>query len=547
VDSLLQNLKNLGPVKLAAMAVALVVVVGFFGIMMSRMSGQELQVLYAELDVQDANQIVGQLQLMNIAFEVVDDGKTIKVAPTDVGKARIKMAEAGLPRAGNVGYEIFDKEQAFGTSNFVQNISRVRALEGELSRTIASIDIVRNARVHLVLPERELFSRDKQDPSASIFLQLASGARLSKTQILAIQHLVSSAVPGLSVNGVSIIDDKGNLIARGQENSEDTLAVETAEEARVAYELRAKNQIEGMLENIVGFGKARATVSAELNFDKTTKNSESFDPESQVARSVQTVDEAETSSEKENNVSVQNNLPEAAPGAGAKSDNVRNSKRTEETTNFEISRVVTNEVRQTGTVKRLSVAVLIDGIYAEDKDGKPAYTPRTEDQISQIETLVKSAIGYDANRGDTVEIVNMQFAALTDGSEDIKLGFWDKLDFSQYVRLGETLVMALVGLLVVLLVVRPLMQRLLETTPGAAGAEGSEAMLVASGVFPALEGPDGSTLPALMHSVDGEEMMALDRIDGQIRASSMRKISEIVEKHPEETLQIIRNWLYEEA
>lgn len=546
MDGLLQNLKSLGPAKLAAIGAALLVVVVVFGMMMSRMSGQEMQILYSELDVQDANQIISQLQLMSIPFEVDNEGKTIKVAPTDIGKARMKMAEAGLPRAGSVGYEIFDKEQGFGTSNFVQNISRVRALEGELSRTIASIDIVRNARVHLVLPQRELFSRDKQEPSASIFLQLAGSAKLSKTQILAIQHLVASAVPGLTVNGVSIIDDKGNLIARGSEHSGDTLAVETAEEARVAFESRMKNQIESMLENIVGFGKARATVSAELNFDKTTKNSESFDPESQVARSTQTVEEAETSSEKENNVSVQNNLPEAAPGAGSKSDTVRNATRTEETINYEISRVVTNEVRQSGTVKRLSVAILVDGTYTEDKDGKRTYAPRTEEQIAQIDTLVKSAIGYDANRGDTVEVVNMQFAALNDGAGDINLGFWEKLDFSQYVRLGETLVMALVGLLVIVLIVRPLMMRLLEPTPAMAGAEGSDAMLTANGVLPALEGPDGSTLPV---PVDNglEGMLALDRIEGQIRASSMRKIAEIVDKHPEETLQIIRNWLYEEA
>ncbi len=546
MDGIFQNLKNLGPVKLAAIGAALLVIIVMFGIIISRMSGQELQVLYSELDVQDANQIISQLQLMNVPFEVDNEGKTIKVAPTDIGKARMKMAEAGLPRAGSVGYEIFDKEQGFGTSNFVQNISRVRALEGELSRTVASIDIVRNARVHLVLPQRELFSRDKQEPSASIFLQLASAAKLSKTQILAIQHLVASAVPGLSINGVSIIDDKGNLIARGSETSDEALAVSTAEEARVAYESRLKNQIESMLENIVGFGKARATVSAELNFDKTTKNSESFDPESQVARSTQTVEEAETSSEKENNVSVQNNLPEAAPGAGNKSDNVRNSNRTEETINYEISRTVTNEVRQGGTVKRLSVAILIDGTYTENKDGKSTYAPRSAEQLAQIDTLIKSAIGYDANRGDTVEVVNMQFAALTDGSENIELGFWEKLDFGQYVRLGETLVMALVGLLVMVLVVRPLMQRLLEPAPAGAGVEGSEAMLAANGVFPALEGPDGSTL-AVAAGGDIEEMLALDRIDGQIRASSMRKIAEIVDKHPEETLQIIRNWLYEEA
>lgn len=546
MDGLLQNLKNLGPAKLAAIAAALVVVAVFFGIMMSRMSGQEPQVLYSELDVQDANQIISQLQLMDIPFEVDAEGKTIKVAPTSIGKARMKMAELGLPRAGSVGYEIFDKEQGFGTSNFVQNISRVRALEGELARTISSIDIVRNARVHLVLPQRELFSRDKQEPSASIFLQLVTSAKLSKTQILAIQHLVASAVPGLTINGVSIIDDKGNLIARGSEHSDEATAVETAEEARVAYESRMKNQIEGMLESIVGFGKARATVSAELNFDKTTRNSETFDPESQVARSTQTVEEAETSSEKENNVSVQNNLPEAAPGAGNKSDNVRNSNRTEETVNYEISRVVTNEVRQSGTVKRLSVAILVDGLYTEGKDGKMVYAPRSADQLTQIDTLVKSAIGYDANRGDTVEVVNMQFASLTDGSENIKLSFWEKLDFSQYVRLGETLVMALVGFLVVLMVVRPLMQRLLESTPVMAGAGGTEAMLAAGGVLPALEGPDGRTLPATQNN-EAEEMLALDRIDGQIRASSMRKIAEIVEKHPEETLQIMRNWLYEEA
>lgn len=546
MDGLLQNLKNLGPVKLAAIATALLVIVAIFGIMMSRMSGTELQVLYSDLDVQDANQIISQLQLMGIPFEVDEDGKTIKVAPTDIGKARMKMAEAGLPRAGNVGYEIFDKEQGFGTSNFVQNISRVRALEGELSRTIASIDIVRNARVHLVLPQRELFSRDKQEPSASIFLQLAGGAKLTKTQILAIQHLVASAVPGLTVDGVSIIDDKGNLIARGSEQSDDVMAVETADEARVAFESRMKNQIESMLENIVGFGKARATISAELNFDKTTKNSETFDPESQVARSTQTVEDNETSSEKENNVSVQNNLPEAAPGAGNKSDTVRNATRTEETINYEISRTVTNEVRQSGTVKRLSVAILIDGTYTEHKDGKTTYTPRSAEQIAQIDTLIKSAIGYDANRGDTVEVVNMQFAALTDGSENMQLSFWEKLDFSQYVRLGETLVMALVGLLVVVLVVRPLMQRLLEPAPVGAGADGTDAMLAANGVFPALEGPDGRTL-AVAAGNDIEEMLALDRIDGQIRASSMRKIAEIVDKHPEETMQIIRNWLYEEG
>lgn len=529
------------------MGAALLCVLVFFGVIMSRMSVQEMQVLYSQLDADDANQIVAQLELLGIPYRIEDNGGTLQVPVDQVGKARIKMAEMGLPRTGSVGYEIFDKEQGFGTSNFTQNLNKVRALEGELARTVASIDIIRNARVHLVLPERELFSQDKQEPSASIFVQMKGNAKLNKTQILAIQNLVASAVPELEVSGVSIIDDKGNLIARGEGGSEETLAIETAQEARSAFEGRLKSQLETMLESIVGFGKVRATVSAEMDFDKVTRNSETFDPDSVVPRSTQNVSEQETSNEKQTNVSVQNNLPEKAPGTEGSDEqnNTRQSKRNEETINYEISRVVTNEIKQSGGIKRLSVAVLVDGTYAEDKDGNTTYTPRTEEQLAQIETLVKSALGFDASRGDTVEIVNMQFASLTDGKE-IELGFWEKLDFSQYVRLGETLVMAIVGLLVVLLVIRPMLQRLLEPQPQAVGAPNGRAMLAAAGALPALEGPDGSTLPVPM-SNELDEMMDLDRIDGQIRASTMRKIAEIVEKHPDETLQILRSWMYEEA
>ncbi len=546
VENLTASLKNLGTGKLVALGGTALLMIVIFGFMMVKMGETKMQTLYAGLDPSDVNQIVSQLEVMKVPYRVAEDGKTISVAPESVGKVRLRMAESGLPHGGNLGYEIFDKKEGFGTSNFVQNINKVRSLEGELGRTIGSIDVVRNVRVHLVLPQRELFSRDKQPPSASVFVQLIGGQKLDRNQIAAIQQLVSSAVPELKPTAVAIIDDKGNLIARNTENeSEESIALENSEEQRTAFETRLKSQVETLLENVVGFGKARAQISTEMDFGKVTKSSETFDPESKVERSTQTVQESDSESEKEKNTSVENNLPEGqAQDEGDSSKRQQN--RTEETVNYEISKVVKNEVVQTGTVKRISVAILLDGNYTKvEKDGKTemVYAPRDQKEIEQITTLVKSAIGFDAKRGDTVEVVNMRFASLTEGM-DIKMSFWEKMDMTQYAKIVETLIMAVMGLMVLLLVIRPMMNKLLTATPVEAGVEDSNALLAANGLVPALEGPDGSTLP---NPSEIEEMLSLERIDGQMKASTVRRIGEIIDTHPDEAIQIIRNWMNQEA
>lgn len=216
MKTMTDSLGKLGPTRLAALGAIGIILMLFFGIMMSRMSGGDLKPLYSDLGSEDSNQILTQLDTMGIAYSTADNGATILVGATDVGKARIRISELGLPRGGNIGYELFDAEDNFSTSTFKQQISKVRALEGELARTIMAIETIRNARVHLVLPQRELFSRETQKPTASVFLKIIGSRSLENTQIAAIQHLVASSVPQLKTSNVSIIDDKGNLIARGK-------------------------------------------------------------------------------------------------------------------------------------------------------------------------------------------------------------------------------------------------------------------------------------------------------------------------------------------
>ena len=319
-----------------------------------------------------------------------------------------------MPGGGSVGYEIFDNNQGIGTTNFVQNINLVRALEGELARTIGAMRNVRGARVHLVMPRRELFSREKQEASASVVLQVQGSARLGNEQVQAIQHLIAAAVPGMDPQKISVLDDRGQLLARGNGDSA-SAAAGTADEMRVGFENRMRQAIIELLERTVGLNRVRAEITAEIDYDRVIENAEIFDPDSQVARSTQTVQENENSSENDDQdtVTVQNNLPETeATAAGAGTSAASQVSRTEETVNFEITKTIRNRIKESGQIKRLSVAVLVDGKYVENNDGDKVWQPRAADELAQLETLVKSAVGFNEQRGDSVEIVNMQFVKL---------------------------------------------------------------------------------------------------------------------------------------
>lgn len=550
MQGLAQTLRNLGTVRLMAMGGVAIGILIFFIFLSARLNTADMSLLYGDLDSGDSSKIIAKLETMGIPFELRAEGRQVMVPSDRVLRLRMAMAEDGLPNGGSIGYEIFDRSESFGTTNFVQNVNLVRALEGELARTIRALGQVTEARVHLVLPKRKVFSRKQQEPSASVVIKTKGPKKLAKAQVLSVQHLIASAVPELKISRISVIDHRGRLLARAGSDEDGGLSMSSNnDEVQHSNEERLVRVIEELLEQSVGIGKIRAQVTSEMNFDRITTNSESYDPDGQVVRSTQNVEERADTNERNNSrsVSVANNLPDAAGNQnGGGKNNASQSSRTEETVNYEISKTIRQHVREMGTVKRLSIAVLVDGTYTADKEGKKQYNPRADQELQKLAKLAKSAVGFDAKRGDTLEVINMQFVtALGDEVDTVEPLFG--LSKGDYFRIAEIFVLAAVGILVILLVVRPLVARTLEALPSALAAATDQNLLAdQSPDTPALTGPAETGIGGA-DQLDEEEMVDVARIDGKVRASALKKIEEIVERHPEETIGILRQWMSEDS
>lgn len=556
MNAFLQTLRNLGPMRLAAIAVVTFSLLGFFVFITTRITASPLAMLYSELDQQDSGAIVQKLEAMKVPYQVDGSGNLIRVPSDQVGKIRMMMAAEGLPKGGSVGYEIFDQKEGFGTTSFVQSINHLRALEGELARTISSMNPIQTARVHLVLPQRELFSHNTQTATASIFIKTRSGAVLSREQIAAIQHLISAAVPQLQPNQVSIVDDHGNLLARPKDNTASG-AMDNSDDMRADFEQTQARKIEDLLSQTLGFGKARAQVSADLDFDRITTSSEIYDPDSQVVRSTQSSSEEATNAEGNNQaVTIANNLPaNPAQIASGGANGANKNNRTEETINYEINKTVRNQIREGGQVRRLSVAVVVDGTYKTEADGKTStYAPRSDEEMKKIHDLVASAVNFDPSRGDTLQVTNMPFAqgeAPKDlgSSPDLLMGV-PKADLFHAL---ETIILAIIALLVVLLVVRPILRKILDTS--SVGGD-QQAMLSGGGYTATQQGQLAAPTGALGRDIETEtsaaeseidRMIDISRVEGRVKASSLRKVGEIIDKHPDEAVGILRNWMYQET
>ena len=552
MDTLLLTLRNLGPMRLLIMGAVLLGMVGFFFYLATRFTTPQMALLYGNLETQDSSAIVAQLQAQNVPFELRAGGTQIFVPEGQSGQLRLAMANQGIPSSGSIGYEIFDKQGSLGTTNFQQNINKVRALEGELARTIKTINNVSSARVHLVLPQRQLFQREQSQPTASIFLKMRGSMRLDANQVSAIQHLVAAAVPGLLPQAISIVDNKGELLARGFEGNPATtpgLIAQRADERRRAFEARMQRVVEKLLEKSIGFGKVRAEISANMDFDRITTNEEIFDPDGQVVRSTNTIEQSTAQQDQEPQpVSVNANLPDPGGAGGNQATRNASDNRTEEVVNFEISKRVVNQVRDTGIINRLSIAVLVDGAYELDANDERVYRARSPEEMQMLASLVKSAVGYDQNRGDVVEVINMRFAD-TELPPEPALNLFFGMEKQDFVQFAEMLVILILAILVILLVVRPLISRAFEALPGAMSsmAEGGRMIAdqaqLAAGALAAPPSPDGSVPEEEMF----EELIDIDRVEGRVKASSVKKVGEIVEKHPDEALSIVRNWLYQEG
>jgi flagellar M-ring protein FliF len=535
LGGVIELLTRFGPARLAAMGAVTLALVGFFAFVIMRVSQPTMGVLFTDLQGGDVGTIVKDLEGRGIRYQTRDEGQTILVPKADIAKVRMELATKGLPSGGGVGYEIFDKGDAFSSTSFVQNINHLRALEGELSRTIRTIGRVQAARVHLALPERRLFARDKEQARASIVLKLRG--ELAGDQVQAIRHLVASAVEGLAPENISIVDERGRLLANGAGGGPDAAAGAAAtEDKRVALERRLRAQVEEIVAGIVGMGRSRVQVAAELDLARVESRSESFDPESRVVRSTQTRGENSSTSNNEGQVSVGNELPgarDAQPPAAAQPKDLSN--KNEETINYEISRTTRTEVLQAGRLKRLSVAVLVDGVYQRGPNGESSYQPRSKEDLERIAALVRTAVGFDKDRGDQVEVVNLPLAETPQVNEPGKTSLLTSLlnpskdDVLHWVELG---IISLLVLVVLLLVVRPMVRQIVAPTAALLGAGPAALAIAGEGALPALPQPEQ----------EGDSL-GKTFLDSLQNAEQVVRINNLAEGNPKQAAAVLRSWM----
>ena len=573
--------RTLGVSRIIAMGAVTIALMAFFAFLIMRATAPQMSPLFTDLSVEDSAGIIKELERQGIPYDIKNDGAILLVPKEQIPRLRMKLAEGGMPKGGGMGYEIFDKSDALGATSFVQNINHLRALEGELARSIRAIDRVQAARVHLVLPERPLFSREKAEPSAAIVLKVRG--QLEAQQVRAIRHLVASAVNGLKPQRVSVVDETGRLLADG--SADDSSGV-SADERKTTYERRLREQVEGILTSVVGPGHARVQLTADFDFNRITQTSDKFDPESRVVRSSQTREESSGApgDAAAGGVSVGNELPGAnAQGAAAGAQQPRDqSRKSEEIVNYEISRTTKTEVTEGGRVNRISVAVVVDGTYAKNDKGEMTYQPRAKEEIDHIAALVRGAIGFDAKRGDQVEVANLRLAETPSTSIAEPDGWMSMLQFTKedimhWVEVG---VMFVLALLVLLLGIRPIIRNIFGSAGGGAIESSAVRTIVGpTGAVVATVGPNGVVMPAgsgqgvnisgggagsiisaggpNVSIVGSDEAVAISnrtsamidiaQVQGQVHAQSVQKVGELADKNPNETVAIIRGWLHENA
>jgi flagellar M-ring protein FliF len=561
--------RMLGPARILALGAVGCCLLGFFAYVISRATESSYTLLFSDLALTDSQELVGRLETLAVPYRLSPAGDAIMVPADTALRLRMSLAEEGMPVGGTVGYELFDQANPFTTSDFLGNVNLKRAVEGELARTIGTLRGVRSARVHIVEPKRSLFGREEVKPSASIVLALRNQPALDKRQIAGIRHLVAAAVPGLQADAVTLVDDTGNLMAEPLISGAEPSAND-AEDFRIALENRLRAKIVRLLERTVGAGKADAAVSADLDFDELATTAELFDPQSQVVRSTQTSDESTDQNESQATaaVSATNNLPTERSASDPEPANSERTKRTEETVNYEISRTVRNQTKHGPSIRKLSVAVQVDGIYREQADGTKAYEPRGADELAQLAALIRSAAGVDEARGDVVEVVSRQFAeALPPLAAEPP---WSALLPDQYGNMVDLAVLSMLTLIVLFFGVRPIIKRVLTLPSSASPAAAATAVVLGADGKPLLvHGATGATIgvdragnPVVVREpimVDAptpapgqdvvvpagaSDLIELKNVRGHVHAALLGEVSKAIAGSPEEAVRVVRSWLH---
>jgi flagellar M-ring protein FliF len=502
--------------------------------------------LFSNLDPKDEGEIVDYLDGAKIPYKITENGTAIEVPQEQVYKVRLKLATKGIPNSGIVGYELFDKNN-LGMSNFMQKLNYKRAIEGELSKTLAEISGVKSARVQIVIPEKSVFKDEQKKPTASVSLQLIGGNDLSSSNIKAVQHLVASSVEGMNPNDVTVLDTQGHLLSRQEDDSPLPYSGSKQYEMKRNIEKYLSHKAQSILDNVLGYGSAVVKVNADLDFKRVERTLESYDPESQVAVSEQVI--------KSSNA-----------GKSVGDSSAANTQNT--ITNYELSKTIEKVMEGAGNIKRVTVAVVVNGIKKEVKEGdvtKTVVEPRPDTELQKLKNIVVTAVGFDANRNDEVSIVSIPFENQLQQPEQVQeaspLGDMNEI---------SKLVMMLIGFIASMLVLKGLMKKLknekitigtmgfgsgdfvdnslAELAPSLALSGGSNSLLgtgnEGTGKTMALSNPKKSSNDALLQVGNIEDELSDAAIGKKVRKE---KITNYVKKNPAEAAKLINSWLREDG
>lgn len=539
----MQGFNKLGIVRQIGLMVGLAasVAIGFAVVLWSQKPEQ--RVLFSNLSFSDANQIIEQLRLYNVPYNFDADGRAILVPDEYVHQARLKLAAEGFTADKTVGFEIMDKEQSLGTSQFMETTRYRRGLEGELARTISSMTSVRNARVHLAIPKDTVFIRDTRKPTASVFLELFSGRALERDQVASIANLVASSIPSLNVKDVTVVDQRGRLLNMRDKDVNVVLAAKQLEYTR-SLEGTLLNRVNSILQPVVGMGRFRAEVSADVDFTAVEQTDELYNPDLPALRSEQTMDESRVGGNAA--VGVPGALSNQPPGpssvpeqagageGGADAVGAPGSARKQATRNYELDRTISYTKHQQGRVRRLTVAVVVDDLSSiNPESGEAVRTPWDQNELQRLRILVQDAVGFSALRGDSVNVVNTPFVAEEPiVTEDAPI--WEQDWIWDIVKQAMAVIFVLV---LVFGILRPILRNL-----ATAGTAGNVAGLGAAGDVSAelagLDGADFSSDSVTFGSDDELLPTPNESFDYQLNA-----IRSMVAEDPARVAQAVKQWV----
>ena len=524
---------------------AATIAIGFAVVLWSQ--EPDYRVLYSNVAYADANEIVDQLQLFSIPYKFDASGRSILVPNEQLHKARLRLAAEGFSGDNTVGFELLDKEQGLGTSQFMENARYRRGLEGELARTIGSMLSVRKARVHLALPKQSVFVRDQRKPTASVFLELLAGRKLERVQVEAIANLIASSIPSLASEDVTVVDQKGRLLNTRDADVDVVLAAKQLEYTRKIEETLL-NRVNSILQPVVGLGNFRAEVSADIDFTAVEQTDEIFNPDLPSLRSEQTMDESTTGNNEARGIpgALSNQPPGAATvpevvvdaeGVPIAGDAPPQSARSQATRNYELDRSISYTRHQMGRVKRLSVAVVVDDFMAAGGSPEAGKTAWSQQDLDRLTILVRDSVGFSALRGDSVNVLNSPFAA-TEEFVDEDIPIWQQewvWDIARQAAAGLFVLLLVFGLL------RPILNNLAVASQKEKTDENSHEGEI-SAQLESLEMDGMSADQVTFSGIDS----ALSPTPNETYEYQLNAIRSMIAEDPAKVAQAIRQWVNED-